>query len=138
MPHLNPGGVTNPHPGGLTMPHLDPGSMLNPPVSGSPFPDLTPGSLLNPPLSGSPPLDLVGAALGGVAGAIMAAKGRGNISNYYLDQLRRKNPKATKEQLCEMLREAYEAARKSGDSDLAATIKLAQKALGCRPTHYGK
>jgi RHS repeat-associated protein len=69
-------------------------------------------------------------------GPFAMAKGKGNISNDYLDKLRRKNPKATKEQLCEMLRLAYEAARKKGDSKLAATIKLAQKALGCRQTHY--
>jgi hypothetical protein len=66
------------------------------------------------------------------------AKGATRIANDYLDQLRRKYPKATKEELCNILKAAYEAARKAGDSKLANTIKLAQKALGCRQTHYGR
>ena len=63
------------------------------------------------------------------------AKGARNIRNAYLEALRRSNPKATKQELCDILAAAYLAARKAKDYKLAATIKMAQKALGCRRTH---
>jgi hypothetical protein len=65
-------------------------------------------------------------------------KGPQNIGSDYLDQLRRKYPRATKQELCDMLKAAYEVARAAGDSELANKIKKDEKALGCRRTHYGK
>ena len=65
------------------------------------------------------------------------AKGRQSIRNDYLEQLRRKFPKASNQRIWELLVAAYVAARASGNAALANTIKKAQKALkGCRPTHY--
>jgi len=63
------------------------------------------------------------------------AKGPQNIRNTYLEDLLRKNPKATKEKLCAMMDAAYKAARKAKNYKLAAIIKEAQKAHRCRRTH---
>jgi len=72
-----------------------------------------------------------------IAGAYMA-RGMQNIRNDYLERLRRGHPRATRDEICDLLAAAYEAARAAGDTALANTIKLAQKAAGCRRTHYGR
>jgi RHS repeat-associated protein len=72
----------------------------------------------------------------GKVGSTLGAKGKQNIRNYILDNLRRKFPKASNEELGRMLQAAYEEARKAKDSELANTIKQAQKAVGGRQTKY--
>jgi hypothetical protein len=69
---------------------------------------------------------------------VQMGKGYGNIRNEITEKPRKQFPKATNEQLGEILRDAYRAARKLGQTELAEKIKQAQKALGTRGTHYGR
>ncbi len=96
-----------------------------------------PGFPLNP-ASGAA---AAGTALAGLSAVtiLAMAKGRQNIRNDYLDRVRRAaGPCLTHDQLCAMLQAAYEAARQARDMKLAREIQLAQKAAGCRRTHYGR
>ena len=93
---------------------------------------------VSPPISFPPVLPNI--PTGVLVGALLileTARGRQNIRNDYLDALRRANPRKSKAELCALLEAAYEEARNAKNTGLAQTIKLAQKALGCRQTHYG-